>query len=199
MRTGDPAAVRRPDLETLLTAHQRSLDRSERALTDPRPWIEVNTGPAWDSGTSYSPGDLVEDGSPTLVYRCVVGNTNHEPGVDPNWANYWTLLGPAFQNSWTNVGDGEAGMRYRFLRDFAERGDGAPGELSAVELQGSIHNGVPNSTVFALLSPAWSPTGLPVWQPYLPDFKLRLAGCDDSGSFLVLTVDTSGAVIHGFS
>jgi hypothetical protein len=192
------APIRETSGESLLRDLNDRLREVERWNVDPRPWVYVaDASPDWDSALTYSPGDQVEDGG--LVFEAWKMSTDVEPGVDPDWGGFWYVVGPPFQNGWTNIGLPDVKMRYRLLRPYAERGDDTPGELNGVEIQGSVFNGVPGSTIFTLGFPMWTPDGRAAWQTFLPDFKLHLAACDSDGDFIVCTVDTSGDVIHGFS
>lgn len=67
------------------------------------PWRYVAaSATAWNSATAYTPGQTAGDG--IYRYLCIVANTNVSPGVASNWANYWIIDVPIFQNGWVNMG-----------------------------------------------------------------------------------------------
>lgn len=107
---------------------------------------------------------------------------DHGNGVDPIQAD-WIYVGdvgaPAFQNSWRNSGGTHVPMRYRYLPT-KDMGAGQVG----IEIQGSVTGGTSGTTIFKL--------------PVTLDYDLHLAASDDSGSFMVLTVQQSGDVVAGF-
>lgn len=158
------------------------------AQTDP--WTYVSDGDtAWDSGTTYNPGDTAENG--VFVYLCMLRNTNLEPGVASGWAQNWRIAAPVFQNGWSNSGGSYVSMRYRLAVGPPHVTDGNDGSLidysdHQVELQGSVTGGTPGTTVFTL------PTA------YAPDSDLHLSAADDTGAFTCVTVQTGGDVINGF-
>lgn len=107
---------------------------------------------------------------------------DHNNGSDPIPAD-WHYVGdtgePAFQNSWANSGGTYAPMRFRYLPT-QDSATGAPG----IEIQGSVTGGTSGTAIFTL--------------PVTLDYDLHLATSDDTGSFIVLTVQQSGDVIAGF-
>lgn len=110
------------------------------------------------------------------------GRDHSGGGMDPIQAD-WVYVGasgaPAFQNSWTNAGGTKVPMRYRFLpqKDFGNQQVG-------IELQGSVTGGTTGTTVFTL--------------PITLDYDLHLAASDDTGAYVVFTVQQSGDVVFGF-
>jgi hypothetical protein len=192
-----PAPIRPADEDAILDKIAGGLHRVERNTTDPRPWIPIVTGDTWDSGTGYSAGDFAVDdvpgGSVLLGYQCLVANTGHEPGVDPNWMNYWVPIGPPFQNGFANAGGSRVPLRYRLMREYDPGAD-----QQGVEIQGSVTTGALGDTIFTLLQPGYAPDGTPAWSVFGIDFDLHLPACDDLGSFVPFSVLQSGDVAYGF-
>jgi hypothetical protein len=107
-------------------------------------------------------------------------------GSDPSITGPWHNVGdsgePSFQNGWGNSGGSLAPMRFRLVV-------GPPDAViytRSIEIQGSVTGGSSGAAIFTL--PA----------EYAPDADLHLTACDDSGAFLVLTVQANGNVIAGF-
>lgn len=112
----------------------------------------------------------------------LIHGRDHSNGVDPIQAD-WIYVGasgaPAFQNSWTNSGGTKVPMRYRYL---PEKDMGAL--QVGIELQGSVTGGTSGTVIFTI--------------PMTLDYDLHLAASDDSGNFVVFTVQQSGDVVYGF-
>jgi hypothetical protein len=152
------------------------------------PWTYVSaSGDAgfWDPTITYDPGDTAEDGA--FVYLCMVRNTNVGPGGDPNWARYWHISAPVFQNGWVNGGGSLAPLRYKLLTGpphVLDEGDGSVIDYSDhhVLIQGSCAYGDNTGTIFTL-PPA-----------YEPDSDLYVLAVDDEGGSYVIVVFATGDV-----
>ena len=129
------------------------------------PWTYVSNGigiPAWNSSTTYSAGssgipatagDTVKDG--VFVYMCVQKNKNVEPGVHANWAQYWRIHVPLFQNGWDNQGGTKELFSYRLSvgpPNVCDRNDNSIIDYSdhQVEIQGSVSGGLLGTVIFQL-------------------------------------------------
>lgn len=152
------------------------------------PWTYVSDGAtAWDSSTTYSPGDTAEDAAGVFVYLCILRNTNVEPGVASNWANYWHISAPVFQNGWVVAGGSTAPLRFRLTigpPHILDKDDGSIIDYSDhhVAIQGSCAEGSNTGTIFTL-PPA-----------YCPDADLYVFASDDSGFSYGVVVSSTGEV-----
>lgn len=126
--------------------------------TQPGAWHYVSDGggiSAWNSGTTYDPGDTVTHD--VFVYLCLVGNTDKEPNVASNWANFWIIDVPLFQNSWANstFTANSVPMRYRVsvgMLNYLDKDNGSIFQYGehTLEIQGDVTGGNTNTTVFTI-------------------------------------------------
>lgn len=168
------------------------------SCTDPWTYVldPIAAAPAWSSGTTYSagssglpatPGDLATDG--VFQYQCVQKNKNVEPGVHANWAQYWRIDRPIFQNGWSNQGGSLEQFSYRLSvgpPNVLDRNSNAIIDYSdhQVEIQGSVQGGVWGTVVFQL-----PPSHTPIRDK-------RLAASDDLGGFVPLTVKGGTGLVY---
>ncbi len=129
------------------------------------PWLYVGSATAWDGGTDYVKGDIVEDDF--QVFTCYLANTGIEPGVDLYWERYWSWTNPDFQNGFANNGDGSLTedqlTRFRLLLG------------GGIELQLNALGGAEGDIIFTFIDGYWEGA------------KQTIPGVDDTGLFVCLT------------
>ncbi len=150
---------------------------SDPARTDT--WRDVgDPGTTWDSGTTYSRGDIVDDTGGIFQYQAscssafVSGtstpNLGFSPGVTAGWQQFWNPYASIFQNgtnrSPTTAIPNPTPMHYRLSigpPNFYDDDGSLVYCEHQIDIQGDITSILPGDTVFVILPEYQNPVDVP--------------------------------------
>jgi hypothetical protein len=124
----------------------------------------VGAGTAWNSGTTYAAGDIVDDASHIFQYQAASGSVNAvanhgiQPGVTSGWWSYWNYYASIFQHG-TNASPSTpipnpVPMRYKLSigpPNHIDQGAILDYTQHQIDIQGDVTGLVIGDTVFTIL------------------------------------------------
>lgn len=148
----------------------------------------LTPGTAWDSFTTYSAGDIVDDAGGIYKYQAAKPNQGIEPGVTTGWQQFWNEYASIFQNGGNASGpsDNPVPLRYRISVGPPNYYDDS-GDLVVtqhmVEIQGDVEGPATGDTVFTVLP------------EYLMDYDVPYHTHDSLGGYIPCRLLVSGEFI----